>query len=117
MNIALWIVQGIACAGFVFSGWMKAFRHEKAAASWPWAKDVPRGLVVFIGLAELVGAVGLIVPEAANLAPALTPIAAIGLAAIVLLGALFHVKRKEYTDIGVNIVFLALALFIAIGRL
>jgi 2-methylisocitrate lyase-like PEP mutase family enzyme len=48
--------------------------------------------------------------------PVLTPIAAIRLAAVVLLGALFHVTRKEYREIGVNIVFIALTVFVAISR-
>lgn len=117
MNIALWIVQGILGAGFIFSGWMKAFRYEKAKASWPWVNDVSRGFVFFIGIVELIGVLGLILPQATDIAPVLTPIAAIGLAAIVLLGALFHAKRNEYRDIGVNIVFLALAVFVAIGRM
>jgi len=117
MNIALWIVQGILGVGFIFSGWLKAFQYEKAKASWPWVKEVSRGLVFFIGIVELLAVFGLIVPQATNIAPDLTPITAIGLAIIVLLGALFHVKRKEYQQIGVNIVFLALALFVAIGRM
>ncbi|MFC4307142.1 DoxX family protein [Cohnella boryungensis] len=117
MNIALWIVQGLLAFGFVYSGWMKAVRHEQAKSSWPWVSEAPRGLVAFIGVAELLGALGLILPHALHIAPALTPIAAFGLASVVLMGGAFHIKRKEYPQIGVNIVFLALALFIALGRL
>lgn len=116
MNIAIWIVQGLVALGFIYSGWMKAFRHEKAKESWGWVKDVPKAFVVFIGLAELLGALGIILPQAVNIAPVLTPIAATGLAAVVLFGALFHVRRKEYREIGVNIVFFALTVFVAIGR-
>lgn len=115
MNIALWIVQVILCLGFLFSGWLKAFQQDKA--SWPWVKDVSKGLVAFIGVVEIIGAFGLIIPQATDIAPVLTPLAAIGLGVIVLLGAFFHIKRKEYKDIGVNILFLALATFVAIGRL
>ncbi|MDN4601480.1 DoxX family protein [Paenibacillus sp. F6_3S_P_1C] len=116
MNMALWIVQGILGVGFIFSGWMKAFQYEKAKKSWPWANEVPRGLVFFIGIVELVGVIGLIVPQATDIAPVLTPLAAIGLAMVVLLGAIFHIARKEYKQIGVNIVFLALAVIVAIVR-
>ncbi|WP_141505099.1 DoxX family protein [Paenibacillus luteus] len=116
MNIAVWIVQGLLALGFVYSGWLKAFQHEKAKASWGWVKDVSKTLVVVIGLVELLGALGIILPQATNILPVLTPIAALGLAAVVLFGALFHVKRKEYRDIGVNIVFFALAILIAISR-
>jgi len=117
MNIALWIVQGILGLGFIYSGWMKAFQYGKAKASWRWAGEVPRGLVFFIGIVELIGVLGLILPQATNVAPVLTPLAAIGLSAVVLLGAIFHVMRKEYKEIGVNIVFLALAMFVAVGHM
>ncbi|WP_413373955.1 DoxX family protein [Paenibacillus taichungensis] len=116
MNMALWIVQSILGVGFIFSGWMKAFQYEQAKKSWPWANEVSRGLVFFIGVMELVGVIGLIVPQATNIAPGLTPLAAIGLAVVVLLGAIFHIARKEYKQIVVNIVFLVLAVFVAVGR-
>jgi len=116
MNIAVWIVQGLAALGFVYSGWLKAFQNKKAAAAWGWVNDVPKSFVAFIGLAELLGALGLILPLELNIAPIWTPIAATGLAAIVFFGALFHITRKEYREIGVNIVFFALAAFVAISR-
>ncbi|SFF17311.1 DoxX-like family protein [Paenibacillus catalpae] len=116
MNITLWVFQGLAALAFVYSGWLKAFQHDKAKASWGWAKDVPKGLVVFIGLAELLGAIGLIVPQALNVAPVLAPIAATALAAVVLFGAVLHLTRKEYREIGVNAVFILLAAVVAIGR-
>ncbi|SEM58145.1 DoxX-like family protein [Paenibacillus sp. cl141a] len=116
MNIALWIIQGLSALGFVYSGWLKAFQFEGARASWGWVKDVPKAFVVFIGVVELVGAFGLILPQALNIAPILTPIAAAGLATIVLLGALFHVARKEHREIVVNIVFFVFTVFIVIGR-
>jgi uncharacterized membrane protein YphA (DoxX/SURF4 family) len=116
MNIALWIVQGLVALGFVYSGWLKAFQYEKAKASWGWVKNVSKEFVVFIGLVELLGVLGIILPDATNVSPVLTPIAAIGLAAIVLFGALFHVKRKEYREISVNIVFFVFTVFVAISR-
>ncbi|WP_127507993.1 DoxX family protein [Paenibacillus humicus] len=116
MNMTLWIVQGLLAAGFIFSGWMKAFQHEKAKSSWSWVKDVSRGFVVFIGIVELLGVLGLILPQATDTASVLTPLAAGGLGVIVLLGAIFHVRRKEFKEIGVNVVFLALLLFVALGR-
>jgi uncharacterized membrane protein YphA (DoxX/SURF4 family) len=116
MNIAIWIIQGIAAAGFIYSGWLKALQYESAKKSWGWVKDIPRALVVLIGTAELLGALGIILPYAVNIAPVLTPIAATALAVVVLIGALFHVKRKEYREISVNIVFFALAVFVAASR-
>lgn len=117
MNVVLWIAQGILALGFVYSGWLKAFQYEVAKTSWTWVSDVPKDLVFFIGLVELLGAIGLILPQATKIVPVLAPIAAAGLAAIVLFGAVFHMMRGEYGEIVVNIIFLAFALFVAIGRL
>ncbi|WP_138754512.1 DoxX family protein [Paenibacillus sinopodophylli] len=116
MNIALWIIQGLAAIGFVYSGWLKTFQYKKAKESWGWVSDVSKGFVLFIGFVELLGAVGLVLPQATNIATVWTPIAATGLSAIVIFGAIFHITRKEYREIGVNIVFLVFTLFIAIFR-
>ncbi|WP_438348417.1 DoxX family protein [Paenibacillus sp. FA6] len=116
MNIALWIVQGLLALMFIVTGSMKAFQFEKAKAKLPWIKDSLRGLVTFIGVSEVLGGVGLILPLAIGVAPSLTPIAAIALAVVMLLGAGFHAKRQEYKGAGMNIIFIALAVFVALGR-
>ncbi|WP_342429962.1 DoxX family protein [Neobacillus sp. FSL H8-0543] len=116
MNIALWAVQIILGLMFLFAGATKAFSYEKAKASMPWVQESSKGLVVFIGFAEVLGAIGLILPLALGIAPILTPIAALGLAVIMVLAAGFHIKRKENQAIGMNIILLVFALFVAIGR-
>ena len=117
MNVALWIVQILLGLMFLMAGSMKAFSYEKAKASLPWVKDSSKDLVTFIGVAELLGGLGLILPYALGIAPILTPIAAFGLVVVMVLAAGFHAKRKEYQGIGMNIILLALALFVAIGRM
>ncbi|UPK42524.1 DoxX family protein [Paenibacillus pabuli] len=117
MNVTLWIVQIILAAGFIYSGWMKTVRIESSKTTWAWVNDVPKTLVVLIGIAELLGALGLVLPWAMDITPVLTPIAAIALAVVALLGMLFHIQRKEYREIGVNILFVVLSLIVAIGRL
>ncbi|HZH01806.1 MAG TPA: DoxX family protein [Flavisolibacter sp.] len=116
MNIALWVVQIILGLAFLMFGSMKAFQYEKVKASLPWVKDYSKGLVTFIGVSELLGGLGLILPYATGIAPILTPIAALGLGLVMILAAGFHAKRKENQAIGMNIIFLALAIFVAIGR-
>jgi uncharacterized membrane protein YphA (DoxX/SURF4 family) len=111
MNIALWIVQIILALMFLMAGATKVFQYEKFKASMP-----SKGLVTFIGVAELLGGLGLILPYATGTAPILTPIAALALGVIMILAAGLHAKRKEYKGIGMNIILLALALFVAIGR-
>lgn len=79
--------------------------------------DVSKGLVTFIGIAELLGGIGFILPVLLNVLPVLTVIAAIGIAIIMILSAQFHLRRKEYSGIVFNIVLIALALFVAIGQM
>jgi uncharacterized membrane protein YphA (DoxX/SURF4 family) len=116
MNIILWIAQGLLGLIFLMAGITKGFQYEKAKNMMPWVKDASKGLVTFIGIAELLGAIGLILPLALDISPILTPMSAVGLAIIMLLAAIFHAKRKEYGAIGINIILLALAVFVAIGR-
>jgi uncharacterized membrane protein YphA (DoxX/SURF4 family) len=116
MNIALWVVQIALGLAFLMAGSMKALQYEKAKASMPWVKDSSKGLVLFIGIAELLGGIGLILPGMFDIAPVLTGIAAIGIALIMLFAAIFHAKRKENQAIGINVVMLLIAVFIVVGR-
>ncbi|WP_256760728.1 DoxX family protein [Cohnella sp. WQ 127256] len=116
MNIALWIVQIILGLAFMMFGAMKTFQYEKAKAGMPWVKEYSKGLVLFIGASELLGGIGLIVPYATEIVPELTPIAAVGLAVIMFFAAVFHARRKEYQAIGMNILLIALTVFVAVGR-
>ncbi|MDQ5853028.1 MAG: DoxX family protein, partial [Chloroflexota bacterium] len=58
---------------FLLAGVTKAFRYEQARASLPWVKDVPRGLTTFIGVSELLGGLGLLLPALTGVLPWLTP--------------------------------------------
>lgn len=116
MNIALWIVQGLMAAAFLMAGVTKAFQYEKAKVMIPWVKDVSKGLVTFIGWAELLGGLGLILPWALGVATILTLIAASGIGLILILSIIFHVKRNEYEAIAINPFMLLLLVFIVVGR-
>lgn len=117
MNIALWIVQGLLAAMYGMAGVMKTFQTSKAREQLPWAKNRSDGFVRFVGTSELLGALGLILPLLTGVLPWLTPLAAIGLTVIQLL-AIFteHLPKKEYNVIPVNVVLLALAVFVVFGR-
>lgn len=109
MNIALWVVQALLALAFLVSGSMKALQYEKAKAS-----IGSKGLVTFIGVAEVLGAIGLVLPLLLGLPAILTPLAAAGLALIMLLATGFHLKRGE--AIVITLVLGALAAFVAYGR-
>ena len=117
MNIALWIVQVLLAALYGMAGTMKIFQTAKAKEQLPWAKNRSDAFVRFVGTSEMLGALGLILPLVTGILPGLTAFAAIGLALIQLL-AIFseHLPKKEYNVIPVNIVLLALAVFVIVGR-
>jgi len=116
MNLALWIVQVLLALSFCWAGILKVFTYEKARSMLPWVKDVSRGLVLFIGISDLAGGVGVILPWATGVLPILTPVAACGIVLMMILAAGFHAKRKEPMGIASNVVFGALAVFVAWGR-
>ncbi len=117
MNIALWIAAGVLAAVFVSAGTLKLTRpKEKLAANLAWVEDFSARTVKFIGLMEVLGAIGLILPAALHIAPILTPLAATGLAITMVLAAVVHARRKEPQLIVVNAVLFALAAFVAIMR-
>jgi uncharacterized membrane protein YphA (DoxX/SURF4 family) len=116
MNAALWIVQALLAMGFLMAGVMHGFRQEQAKARSKWMADVSPALLGFIGVAELLGAIGLILPALTRILPWLTPLAAVGLAIIMFLAMVFHARRGEYRNIVLNFVVFALAAFVAYGR-
>lgn len=117
MNAALWVAQGLLAAVFAMSGTMKLARSrqqlkERAA----WVEDVSDSTFKFIGICELLGAIGLVLPPLLDIGPWLAPLAATGLATMMVLAALLHVRRKEPAGIVVTVVLACLAVFIAWGR-
>ena len=117
MNVALWIAQILLAVMYGMSGSMKTFQTAKAKAQFPWAKNRSDGFVRFVGLSELLGALGLILPLVTGILPWLTVLAAIGLTLIQLL-AIFteHLPKRELNVIPVNVILIAISVFIAFGR-
>ena len=117
IHISLWIAQGLLGAMFIMAGSMKAMQPIEALAEMlPWATEVPSALVRFIGISELLGGTGLLLPSIFRIKPSLTVWAAIGLAIVQVLAAGFHGSRGETEVIGMNVVLIAIAAFIAWGR-
>ncbi len=117
LHISLWIVQILLAVMFGMAGFMKSTMPiPELAQKLVWVGSTPVILVRFIGLCELAAAIGLILPAALRIMPKLTPLAASGLVAIMILAVPFHLQRGEANLIGVPIVLGVLAAFVARGR-
>ena len=118
LHIFLWVVQAMLAFVFISAGYTKTFQPvESLVASMPWVADAPSALVRFIGISEILGAIGLILPSLLKIQPKLTVHAAIGLLTIMVLAAALHVYRGEFDLIGFSIIFAILCGFITWGRL
>ncbi|MFI2200750.1 DoxX family protein [Streptomyces sp. NPDC020192] len=120
MNVALWIVAGLLAAAYFFGGSYKlATPKEKiaaAGAAGEWVEDFSSGGVKAIGTLEILGAAGLILPAALGIAPVLVPVAAAGLVLLMTGAALTRIRRHEFHLVPVDLLYIALAVFVAWGR-
>ncbi len=110
MLIAYWIVAGLAALVFLAAGLMKLAKPRPAlqASGMGWVEDFSDGSVKLIGLAEVLGAIGLVAPLATGIAPILSPVAGLALAALMVGATVTHIRRSE-PPIPVALVLIALA--------
>lgn len=117
MNVLLWVVQAILAAMFAASGLLKAIQPmDKLAGRYPWVRDFSQPTVRFIGVMEVLGAIGLVAPAASGIAPVLTPVAGAGLAAMMVLAAALHTRRKELRGVVITAVLFVPAVLVALAR-
>ncbi len=96
MNTVLWIITTITALAFLAAGAMKLIQpKEKLAPQMKWVEDVTPGNIRLIGLLEVLGAIGLILPRLTGVLPWLSSLAAIGLILTMIGGAILHTRRKE----------------------
>jgi DoxX-like family len=113
MTYALWIVQGLLALIFLFSGGMKLVLPLEALTE---QTPLPGLFVRFIGVAEVLGALGLVFPGLLRIRPGLTPLAAAGLV-IIMIGAV--VLTLTGGDVALALIPLVVGLlstFVAYGR-
>ena len=117
LHVGLWVVQCLLGAMFLAVGTMKATQPiAELAKALGWPAEVPAALVRFIGVAEFLGGLGLILPAATRIMPMLTPLAAAGLATAMLFATIFHISRGEFGALPAPLVLGCLAAFVAWGR-
>lgn len=97
MIIAYWIIAGLLALAFLAAGLMKLVRPKDAlvASGMGYAEDFSAAQIKLIGLAEVIGAIGLILPMLVGVVPVLGPIAAIALAVLMTGAIVVHIRRKE----------------------
>jgi hypothetical protein len=110
VELAYWIVAGLLAAFYLYAGGIKVVQsREQLQPMMGWVDRVPMPLVRTIGVLEVLGAAGLILPPLSGIAPGLAIAAAIGLVLIQIGGIAVHVSRGETRQIGLNIALLAAA--------
>ncbi|WP_327034825.1 DoxX family protein [Micromonospora ureilytica] len=120
MNLALWIAAGLLAALALAGGITKTFvPKQKLAAAYGggWTDGASVGFVKTLGVLELLAAVGLILPAVLDIAPVLVPVTAICWVLLMVGAMITHLRHGEARFIGLNLVYLAMAAFVAWGRL
>jgi uncharacterized membrane protein YphA (DoxX/SURF4 family) len=117
MNVLIWVLQILLALAFLAAGLTKLTQpRQRLATTMGWVEDFSDPGVRAIGALEILGALGLLLPAVTGLAPVLVPIAAVGLALLMLGAAVTHRRRGELPMIGSNAVLLVLALVVAWAR-
>jgi hypothetical protein len=113
LNVVVWCVQGFLALFFFAAGAPRVI--GRGLERWTGFSDLPRPLVILIGVTEVLGAIALVLPMATGILPWLTPLSALGLAVIVLMAAGFHLRNDERLE-AVETTLWAIATVVAISR-
>jgi hypothetical protein len=119
MDIALWIAAGLLALVALTGGFTKTFipkeklEHHEGAA---WTRTVSPTFVKTLGVIELLAAIGLVLPAVVDVAPVMVPVTAVCWIALMVGAMITHGRLGQPKLVMVNLVYVALAVFIAIGR-
>ena len=114
---ALWVAQTLLCIPYVMIGFAKLTSPiPKLAATMAWTGQAPELFVRTMGIVDLAGGIGILLPALTRIQPRLTVAAALGCTALQVLAIAFHVVRGEAATTPLNFVLLALSGFVLWGR-
>jgi uncharacterized membrane protein YphA (DoxX/SURF4 family) len=119
-QVALWAAQILLCVVYGASGVMNSSMSVEALMTMGMthAGVLPHWLLRFLGISELAGCIGIILPALTRIKPILTPLAALGFTAIQILAIGFHIERGEFAKMApINAALIALSLFVLWGRI
>ncbi len=119
MDTTLWIAAALLALVALTGGVTKTFipkeklQHHDGAA---WTRDASPAFVKTLGLLELCAAAGLILPAVVDVAPVMVPVTAVCWVALMIGAMITHGRLGQFKLVMVNVVYVALAVFIAVGR-
>jgi len=119
MNTILWSCQVLLAITFGYSGLCKSILSEATLVykkGQTGVEGLPMPFIRFIGISEIAGAVGIILPWWLGIARVLTPVTAVCFAVIMISAAPIHYKRKEPKNVTINLITLVISIFTAYGR-
>jgi hypothetical protein len=119
MNLALWIAAGLLTLVALTGGFTKSFIPKEKLASMhaaEWTEGYRAGAIKALGALELLAALGLVLPEALGVAPVMVPVTAVCWIALMIGAMRAHGRLGQYKLVAVNVVYLGIAVFIAMGR-
>jgi len=114
MNILLWVLQVLLAAAFFAHGML--FLTPPASVVEQMNAALPRWFQLFLGIAEVLAAVGLTLPGVTRILPGLIPAAAVGIMIVMISATIFHVMRGEWSSAAITLVLLAMASYVAYMR-
>ena len=120
MNVSLWIIAALLALLFLVGAATKLFVPKEKLATicgGGWTGEVSVGFVKALGALEVLAAVGLVLPAAVDIAPVLVPLAAVGVVLLMIGAMITHLRRDEAMFAVGNLAYLAMAAFVAWGRL
>ncbi|MBD8045180.1 DoxX family protein [Arthrobacter sp. Sa2BUA2] len=117
MLVFLWVAEIVMALLYFGLGAMRLVQpYSKLVRVLRWPADFPAWAVKLIGVAEILGAIGLLLPAATDIAPILTPIAASALAVMMAGAVVVHIRRGERQRVALPAILLVVNVFVAVGR-
>ena len=114
MNIVLWMLQVLLALAFFAHGWL--FLLPPASMVAQMNASLPRWFQLFLGVAEVLAAVGLTLPGVTRIEPWLVSLAAVGVMFVMVCATVFHLTRGEVSSAATTLLLLAMATFVAYMR-
>jgi hypothetical protein len=114
MNILLWVLQALLAIAFLAHGWL--FLSPPAELVDQMNASLPRWFQLFLGVAEVLAAVGLTLPGLTRILPWLVICAAAGIMIVTVSATVFHLARGEMSSAAITLVLFGIATFVAYMR-